>query len=436
MSAGNQKHVGLGTPGTNGQVTFLGLGEPSSVLAHRKEAWDAFRRLSTPGRSEEAWRYLPGDLFFNEEVSSEFHRVAPTEHRPGAPAVLLNSMPTLCDLYCHCEASESGLSLPEGVFCQPVLDFVAQNEDFAERIFMRAHSRDKFDQLINSLFTDGVYLKAERGIAVSDCVGIHSPIPPGLVKVGRSHIELSESSEGNFLIWIDGGGDNSYYYNWLTVDLCENSHLSLTIIQNADSSARILSRVHGRVNKDASLMINAVNIGGGIVRNELTVETLGVGAQAQLFGLTLAGGRQRFGVFTSQQHHAPRCTTRLRFKQVFMDKSRGVFDGIIEVPVTSPATDAFQENHNIILSKDAKVNSIPRLEINTDDVRCTHGATVRYVLPNEVFYLRSRGLRESVAKHLLVSSFLEEISGKINVESVRTYIENVLEEKVRGGIGN
>jgi len=170
------------------------------------------------------------------------------------------------------------------------------------------------------------------------------------------------------------------------------------------------------------------------VRNEVTAEVLGKGAQAALFGLTLADGTQRFDIHTSQSHQSPKGTSRLRFKQVFMGESFGVFDGIIRVPATSAGTDAYQENHNLLLSQKAKVYSIPRLEINTDDVRCTHGATVRHVLPHEVFYLRSRGLRESVAKHLLVSSFLEEMTQKIPVEKMKAWVETFLRHKIEGGI--
>ncbi len=424
----------LGAIETNGQLVTTGLGESMGILQLRREAWERYKASSIPSMMDEAWRFTPGELFLSDAMRNKLHTIYDANESVLIPSILTSSIPVISDLMCSCKEDHSVANMPKGIDLRLICDAISTEDAFAESIFSDPRPKDKFDHLINSLFTDGVVFKASKNIKVSSPVGIHSPIPAGQVKVGRSFLQLEEGSESDCIFWIDGGSDDAYYFGWVTVDVLPNAHMKLTVFQMADETSSILWRLRGRVYQDASLIINVINFGGRVVRNELNAEVLGKGATAQLFGLTLGSGNQHFAIHTLQKHASARATTRLRFKQVFTHQSKGVFDGLIYVPPGAPGTDAYQENHNLILSKDAKVNSIPRLEINTDDVRCTHGATVKYVLPNEVFYLRSRGLRESVAKHLLVSSFLEEMTSKITVESIRDYAERVLEDKVRGGI--
>lgn len=422
-------------PEKDGKMEITLMGEPLELLERRRQAWEAFRSLPVPKATDESWRFMPAELFFNEDVTKLLHGFSPSFVEIDTPEILSSTIHTLCDLFCHSQKQGNNESMPNGVFSELTAKAVAHNQEVVSAIFDGDHSKDKFDYLIDSLFTDGLYIRTEKEVKLSKVIGIHSPIPHARLKAARTHIEIQEGAEAEVILWMDGGEQEAYHFGWMTTELRDNAKLKITVIQVADKSAHILWRFRGRVKDNASLFLNVINLGGGAVRNEITAEMNGRHSQAQLFGLTLGGQEQQFAILTAQNHLAPKTASRLRLKQVFAEESRGAFDGIIRVPPNSAGSDAYQENHNLLLSRSAKVNSIPRLEIQTDDVRCTHGATVKYVAPEEVFYLRSRGLRESVAKHLLVSSFLEEMTRKIEVEPVRNYVERLLEEKVRGGIG-
>lgn len=417
-------------------LTSPAFGEVLETLFLRKKAWENFQKLALPARSVEAWKYIPAENFLNQETFELLHGICPGTAEIEIPQVIEDFDPVIIDVYSGAPEviSPAPFKLPTGLRASRTFREINSNDRFRAQAFNPAGSADKLDYLIDSLFTDGVVLRFDKAYENVSPIGVYAPIPSHQAKFSKSFVFVGADSSAEIILWIDGGAEKAQLFKWLTAQVQENAHLSITVIQVADSSSKLLVRFKGSVHQDGSLVVNFINLGGGLVRNEITAEILGRGAEAGLFGMTLADGTQRFDIHTYQSHQSPKGASRLRFKQVFMGESFGVFDGIIQVPSTSAGSDAYQENHNLLLSQKAKVYSIPRLEINTDDVRCTHGATVRHVLPHEVFYLRSRGLRESVAKHLLVASFLEEMTKKIPAEKIKLWVETFLRRKIESGI--
>ena len=161
--------------------------------------------------------------------------------------------------------------------------------------------------------------------------------------------------------------------------------------------------------KGATVNVTILNLGSGYVRQEVTAVMKGEGAVVNLRSLSLASGEQEIDQRTLQIHEAPNAKSDLLFKNIIDDKARTIFSGLIRVAPGAQKTDAYQKNRNLLLSEEAQANSLPGLEIEANDVRCTHGATCGKLSDEELFYLRARGIGKKDAQRMLVGGYAEEI---------------------------
>ena len=151
----------------------------------------------------------------------------------------------------------------------------------------------------------------------------------------------------------------------------------------------------------------------------------------QFNGVMFTEGRQHLVYNTLQHHQAPECTSDLLYKGALQDKSRLVWRGMIQVDPDAQKTDGYQRNDNLILSESARADSIPGLEIQADDVKCSHGATVGRVDDEQVFYARSRGLTRKEAIRMIVAGFFQQVFDRITIESVRNALGDAIRRRVR-----
>ncbi len=158
----------------------------------------------------------------------------------------------------------------------------------------------------------------------------------------------------------------------------------------------------------------------------------GEGGHGELLGIYFPTGRQHIDHQTLQIHRVPHCFSDLLFNGALKDKARSVYMGIIQVHPNAQKTDAYQRNGNLILDSTARADSIPGLEIEADDVRCTHAATAAQVEDEYVFYLMARGLTRPQAERMIVQGFFQAVLDRVPVESVVTKLERVIERKIGG----
>ncbi|HEV7502957.1 MAG TPA: SufD family Fe-S cluster assembly protein, partial [Vicinamibacteria bacterium] len=161
----------------------------------------------------------------------------------------------------------------------------------------------------------------------------------------------------------------------------------------------------------------------------------GEGGECVLNGLFLAGDTQHTDTHTWIDHAQPHCTTRELYKGIVDDRARGVFVGRILVRPGAQKTDAIQSNKNLILSREALVDSLPQLEILADDVKCKHGSTTGQLDPAALFYLRSRGIGEEAARALLTYAFASEVVQRIRVAPIRVALTEHLQRRLPGSPG-
>jgi Fe-S cluster assembly protein SufD len=173
-----------------------------------------------------------------------------------------------------------------------------------------------------------------------------------------------------------------------------------------------------------------VSFGGALTRNDIVVSLDAEGAECQLNGLYRVGGRQHVDFHTRIEHVQPHGTSREYFKGILDGRSRGVFNGRIHVHPGAQRTDSEQQNKNLLLSRDAEVDTKPELEIYADDVKCSHGATVGQLDADMLFYLRARGIDETSARGLLTYGFAQDVIERMEIPAVRDRLERLIVTRV------
>lgn len=191
------------------------------------------------------------------------------------------------------------------------------------------------------------------------------------------------------------------------------------------------TRVHQARNSRYTL--HNIDLGGALVRNDLHARLEGTGAEAELTGLFVLGGRQHCDNHTLVDHVAPHTRSRERYKGILDGRARGVFNGKVYVAAGAQRIDAAQASHNLLLSENAEIDTKPELEIYADDVKCSHGATVGQLDETALFYLRSRGLDADQARSVLTTAFAREQLNAIAAAPVRTYLERAVQARMETG---
>jgi Fe-S cluster assembly protein SufD len=161
------------------------------------------------------------------------------------------------------------------------------------------------------------------------------------------------------------------------------------------------------------------------------VDLIGPGADSQVNGVLFTEGRQHIAYHTQQYHRAPSCHSDFLYKSAQQDKSRTVWRGMIKVDKNAQKTDGYQRNDNLVLSNHSRADSIPGLEIEADDVRCTHGSTTAKVDEEQIFYATCRGFTREEAVRMIVSGFFQQIFDRITIESVRDALALAIARQVR-----
>jgi len=223
------------------------------------------------------------------------------------------------------------------------------------------------------------------------------------------------------------------FVNYLTMAvLADNAKLESTLVQELDESAVFVSHDEFFVGRDASLKHYAASFGSGMCKTRATARLEGSGAEAFLDGIYFARHEQHMDMRTVQFHDAPHTTSRALYKGVARDSGRSIYQGMIHVAPQAVKTDAYLTNKNMVLNDGARADSIPSLNIQTNDVKCSHGSTTGKLPEEQVFYLQTRGFSRKEAEVALIGAYLDEIVDQLP-EILRTHVRYELACKVAEG---
>ncbi|MCS7273090.1 MAG: SufD family Fe-S cluster assembly protein, partial [Fimbriimonadales bacterium] len=211
-----------------------------------------------------------------------------------------------------------------------------------------------------------------------------------------------------------------------------NSALRHTLMQRMGRESIFISSVDYEQRRDSRVLSLNVGLGAKLGRTVLQHLMTEPGAEARPLGLFFGDGKQHLDFRTLQDHRVGYTTSDLLYKGALTDEATSVFSGLIRVHPKAQHTDAYQANRNLLLSDEARAYSIPNLEIGANEVRCTHGATVGPVQPDELFYLRSRGIDPAAAEALIVMGFFEVVLREVKPADLRLSVQKLLASKLKG----
>jgi Fe-S cluster assembly protein SufD len=326
-------------------------------------------------------------------------------------------------------------ALPEGVIVTSIAEAAREHGELLRRHLGSVVTADDVFTLLNDSaeYRAGMFVYVPRGTAVEEPIALRTvQAGAGTLLHQRTLIVLEEGAQAE--VWeqyLSQEDELDSVFNVITeLVVSDNAHLRYVCAQGLSEKSWIFGAQRAEVARDASL--DWVALGFGSARGRVRMETRlgGEGADARVTGAYATHARQHVDFDTTQEHAAPNTTSDLAFRGVLQGRSTAVWKGNIIVDPGAQKTDAFQESRNLLLSKRAHADAIPGLEIQANDVRCTHAAAVAQVDPEQLFYLRSHGLGEDIAKRLVIEGFLAALVERFEAGPVRQTLAKALEQRL------
>jgi len=327
--------------------------------------------------------------------------------------------------------SEPG-DLPKGVTVRSMAEALERIPAEVERHLNRYVEVDAsaFTALNTAFMEDGVYVHVAPGVDASQPIHllfVHTPDEEELCTHPRNLIVCEEHARALVIETYAGLGDARYFCNPVTeAALAPSADLEHYKLGREGLQGFHVSTLQVHQARASRFASHSVSFGGSLVRNDINVRLDDEGTDCLLNGLYMVGGRQHVDYHTRVDHARPHGSSREYYKGILTGRARGVFNGRVYVHPDAQKTDAEQHNANLLLSRDAEVDTKPQLEIYADDVKCSHGATVGQLDENMVFYLRSRGVEESLARALLTYGFARDVVDRMSLSAVRSGLEDLL----------
>ncbi|MEK6409959.1 MAG: Fe-S cluster assembly protein SufD [Acidobacteriota bacterium] len=287
-----------------------------------------------------------------------------------------------------------------------------------------------FVALNTAFMQDGAFVEIPKGLILDKpiyliFVATQSEAPT--VIYPRTLIVAGSGSQAQIIESYIGLSDSVYFTNAVTEIVAgENSVVEYYKLQHESKQAFHIGAVQVHQDRNGNFTSHTITLGGGLVRNELNAVLDGSGIECSLNGLYVTGGRQHVDNHTVVDHCKPHGTSRELYKGILGGKSSAVFNGSIVVRKDAQKTDARQSNKNLLLSEGATINSKPQLEINADDVKCTHGTSIGHLDEDSVFYLRSRGVGPDEARTILTYGFADDVLNRMKLDAIRVRLECAL----------
>lgn len=408
--------------------------EPDWLLERRLHAWQIFEDLPMPTRQDEEWR------------RTDISKLRLNELTPFAPAgadvqspLRLNGSNGGLLTQSNSVTVEQSLSdelAQQGVIFTDLDTAVREHPDLVRQYLSTEAipaEAGKFQALNAALWSGGVFLYVPKGVEFEMPVrALYGLTAPGSSLFTHTLVVLEAQARASYIEEYASEGIDRQTLNAGAVEvfLRQDAHLTYITLQEWMGKVIDISTQRALMDRNSTLDWLVVGMGEGLTKTNIESGLRGPGANAQMLGILWGYGHQQTDYHTVQDHMAPHTTSDLLYKSALTDEAKSVFSGRIRVDKGAQGTDAYQANRNILLSKKASAFPSPNLEIEANEVRCTHGATVGKVDQDQLFYLMSRGLSRDVATRMVVEGFFEDVLQREPVESIRDNLRDLIARKM------
>ncbi|HEX6746049.1 MAG TPA: Fe-S cluster assembly protein SufD [Longimicrobium sp.] len=433
---------------TRDQVHILGARklEPDWLLEARLAGYDAFAAAPMPSRAEEDWRYSWQKLgkvldFEAYAFPEERGPVSAREQLPAALQALMGEDRVEGEArLAQVDASVVWRELPDDLAAQGVVvtsleAAVREHPELVRKHLGTAVKPEigKFAALNAAYWTGGLFVYVPRNVKVELPLRAYRWIgDAGTAVLGRTLVIAEAGAEVAVVDELGSGdfGRTALHAGAAEIFADEGATVVYTSVQRFGRGVVHLQTDRLVAGRDAKITMLYSTMGADFARVDAQCAMREPGSHVDMLGIYIAQGDQHFDHETLQDHVAPHASSNLLFKGALDDEARSVFRGLIRVHPRAQRTDAYQTNRNLVLSSKARADSLPNLEIQADDVRCSHAATVGELDEEEVFYLRSRGIPTTEAVRLVVFGFFAEVLDQLPMEGVRRELLATVERKL------
>lgn len=422
------------------------LGEPEIARARRLAGWEAYESIPMPGPRDEEWRRT-------DIRPLRLNLVQPLG--PTYPAVgALGALPNELQAAVAAGDARSGLFVQrgpspvlreldsdlarQGVLLMDLGQLARERPDSFDRLFMNEVVKpdEKFAALNAAFYSGGVLLYVPRNVRVDLPVQAlywadspeHAIFPHTLIVAEPgSEVSFVEQHASTPTLATEQQGFASAV---VEIIARQGAKVRYSSLQEWGPSVWSFTTIRALVERDATIETLVGGFGGRLSKNRVETRLVGPGASAKMLGILFGSGRQHFDYHTLQDHAAPNTTSDLLYKFALKDNARSVFSGLIRARKQAQKTDAVQTNRNLLLSDHSRADSIPNLEIEANDLRCTHAAAVAPVDEEQIFYLMSRAIPRSDAIRLVVEGFFEPLLEQVPLPGLRERVRATVERKI------
>lgn len=390
---------------------------PAWWLETKKAAFNQFNALPLPSRTDETWRFssLKGLDLAGFTLPEDPASQIPNHSRfPQTAEIVFSNRQVVAR-----SAAPADLAAKGVIFC-PLDEALRDHGDLVRQYFQKhptALGSEKFVALNTAFTAAGAFLYVPADVEVAlPFVLQHTLTGKDVAAFPHTIVVLGPRAKATLVeFFISGGAPDDRQLVSGVNDLHASEAAQLTYVGAQLWSANTLAFQINSIaaERDARILALNLHLGGRQARHESHSRLLGPGAHSEMLALTVASGAREFDQRTLQTHVAPHTTSNLLYKNALLDTAKTIFSGLIIVEPDAQKTDAYQKNRNLMLSDTAEAHSLPGLEIQANDVKCSHGSTSARIDEEQEFYLQARGINATDARRLLVAAFFEEVLNKL-----------------------
>jgi len=334
-------------------------------------------------------------------------------------------------------ANETRMDMPnglkeKGIIVTQLNDVVKNEPQFRQILVSDSKIDDKFLHMNNALFQSGLYIYIPRGVQIETPLRLITTLNSHLI----SKLVLVLDSDSKLRLVKEDYSNHTnnpvLFSDSIEVLLKDGAELHLSHLQNLNQNIVHLSNKISTCHRNSRIYWNIGYFGGKKVRSRVYSVLLGEGSEAEDMEVLFGNKEQQFDVYSTLLHTGKNTTGRVLSNGVLRDKSSSIFKGMIKISEGAKNSNSFLGEHAMLLSKEAKAKAIPSLEIETNEVKATHSASVSQIEEDKIFYLMSRGLSEEETKKMIAFGFFEPVIKKMYLEEIKTKLYHLLELKWQG----
>lgn len=428
--------------------------EPQWLADNRLHAWEAYLQTPMPSGKEETWRRTDLSLLdltklhaSNLEVARQVDELprlpkwyqAALKHFPNYAGVLFQTTKNGGYLQIKEELSKKGV-----IFCD-IATAIDKYPDKIQPYLAQESDNDKFSLLTRALFNCGAFLYLPANIEIEEpfLFGLGFSAHGNATEHGaaifpRLFVVAEHHSKANFVYMMGTEDDESSVGKRISLastlvdlNIQDGARVNFLEVQEFGPDVFFIEGLNSKVSRDGNFNSLSVSVGGRQTKSDIRTYLQDPGASSSVLGAVFGDANEHFNFNTVQEHNAPDTASNINFKVAVKDQASSVYQGIIRVAKVAQRTDAYQSNKNLLLSGEAKADSVPKLEILANDVKCSHGATVGPVDREQLFYLCSRGLTPPEAEALVVVGFFQQVLESFPLANATAWLSELVSRKVR-----